>query len=47
VKVNQVEEASKFVKVGVDLQISNHIQIVKVDGEPHTGREAAALSFIK
>jgi hypothetical protein len=31
VKVNQVEEASKFVKVGVDLQISNHIQIVKVE----------------
>lgn len=29
-KVYQVEKASKFVRIKIDLQISNHILIVKV-----------------
>jgi hypothetical protein len=31
VKVDQIEEANKFVKVGASFQISNHIPIVKVE----------------
>ncbi len=30
-KVDQVKEARKFVRMGIDLQISNHILVVKVD----------------
>ncbi len=30
-KVDQVEEVSEFVKIGIDLRISNHILVVKVE----------------